>query len=107
MIRLRPAGSAKGRIAAQPRELHCYVPEKGGVIAKIALPEARGVLHGAMRPLESGALNPRGAIANATRVVVKGRAYADEQRRVKLVKILRHEPLLLRCAEPNPYDVRL
>src|ERR1700722_6909901 len=60
-----------------------------------------------MEPLQASALDPSSAIADASGVVIEGRAHAEHQRGVEAVKIAGHELLLARSADADPDDVRL
>ena len=89
---------SRRRISPQTRELQCNVPKKCRIAAKIALPQAPGVLHKPMEPLETCAFDPRGAVTNGPGVKIEGGSYAEHERHLQVVYILRHELLLLRSA---------
>src|SRR6185503_742423 len=60
----------------------------------------------AVQPLQAALLDPRGSVAETTRVVVERRPHPDRNAHVQRPGELRHEALLLRSAETAPQDVR-
>ena len=91
----------------QTQHLQGDEPNEGRVIVQISAPQAARILHEPVQPLEAGTLNPCGAIAYASSVVVEGSANAEHELGFKQGKITGHEELLTRAADADPNDVGL
>src|SRR3954451_10542877 len=102
-----PGRLATGRAAPSRAELLQEGDHEGGVVLRVAPPEAPRLLRQAVDPLEAVLLHPRRRLRHEPGVEVEGGADADEQRRIELGPHLRHPLLLLRLARPDPDDVGL
>lgn len=67
-------------VLAQTRKLAGDVPKKSGIVAKVAPPETLWLLQESMSPLQTGAFDPVGAIANVAGMKIEGRSYPDQER---------------------------
>lgn len=70
-------------VLAQTRKLAGDVPKKGWVVAKIAPPETLWLLQESMSPLQTGAFDPVGAVADMASMEIEGRSYPDQERHLQ------------------------
>ena len=98
------AGCGRGTLA-QAGELEHDMPDEGGIVVQVTLPEVAGILDEAVEPLQARAFDPLGAVLDTAGVEVEGGTDSEHESGVEAGDHAVHEELLFGRADADPDDV--